>query len=73
MSVRTYLVADALNSYRDLTLSLKEFTLEELEYALELERDTQRRPSVMDRIIRRIVAIRSAQIRFELQRKYING
>lgn len=71
-TVRKHIVADVLSSYRELTHNIAQLSLAELYYALELEGDTQRRPSAIERLIKRIVSLESSNLRDKLRRKY-NG
>lgn len=68
--IRTHVLADLLSSYRELTSNMAHLTLDELYYTLELEASTQRRPTVIDRLIRRIVKLESQRVNFELRTKY---
>jgi hypothetical protein len=68
--MRRHLVADMLSSYRELIANMNCLTLEELMFALELEAGTQRRPSVISRLIKRVVSVESSILRNNLKEKY---
>jgi len=68
-TVRKHIVADVLSSYRGLTNNITQLSLAELYYALDLEIDTRRRPSALDRLIKRIVSVESSNLREKLRRK----
>lgn len=70
MSVRRTLIAQALVSYGSLCANLDSLTEEEVLAALDLERATNRRRSVMDRLISRAVRLNEVRYASQLKEKY---
>jgi|GEM_PF-1851787 len=70
MSVRIWYVARALESFTGLTEHLNDLTEDEVLACLELEAGTQRRSSVIDRLISRAVRLRELSYSAYLKEKF---
>ena len=68
--VRQWYVTEALSSMRRLHDLIDELTQEEILAALELESGTQRRSSIVDRLISRAVRLNELQYSKSLKEKY---
>ena len=60
-----------LHSFKALTEGLNDLSLEDLLEMIEHEAMTQRRRALIERMIKRAVALREQQFRQELRRKYL--
>ena len=69
-SVRKWYVSEALVSYRRLLSVVDELTLAEVTACLDLESATQRRRSVLDRLISRAVRLAEIELNRQLKEKY---
>ena len=69
MVVRKWHLDKALFSYRGLIEVLNELTAEEVHACLDLEAGTQRRRSVLDRLISRAVRLNEIKFNQSLQEK----
>jgi hypothetical protein len=69
MSVRRWYLDQALVSYKRLNEVLNELTAEEVTACLDLEAGTQRRRSVLDRLISRAVRLNEIKFNQALQEK----
>lgn len=70
MSVRTWFVSEALQSARRLQEIIDELSEEEVIAALELESQSQRRRSIIDRLISRAVRLNEIKYVVQLKEKY---
>jgi len=70
MSVRKWYVGQALQSFVELNRILPELTEEEVLACLKLEAATQRRRSVLDRLISRAVRLNEITYNLSLKEKY---
>lgn len=68
--VRKFTVAQALESYPALAQHLNDLTEEEVLAALELEAATQRRGSMLSRLISRAVRLNEVRYANQLKEKY---
>jgi len=72
-SVRKWYLTEALVSYRRLLSVLPELKLEEVMAALNLESATQRRRSLIDKLISRAVQLEGITLTKALSEKYHHG
>lgn len=70
MSVRSWHIAQALGSYTSLGSVVNELTEEEVMRCLEIEASSQRRRSVINRLIMRAVRLHSVKLNRQLKEKY---
>ena len=70
MSVRKWYIGEALKSFVRLNEVLSELTEQEVEACLNLEAASQRRRSVLDRLISRAVRLKEIEINRQLKEKY---
>ena len=70
MSARKWYVSEALRSFVRLNEVLSELTAEEVVVCLKLEASTQRRRSVIDRLISRAVRLNEIDYSNSLKEKY---
>jgi len=70
MSVRKWYLNQALESFKRLNEVLGELTAEEVTACLDLEAASQRRQSVLNRLISRAVRLNEIKFNQSLQRKY---
>lgn len=70
MSVRKFLIGQALESFRGLHDHLNDLTEEEVLAALDLESTTRRRQSMVDRLISRAVRLNEVRYASQLKEKY---
>lgn len=70
MSVRKWYVGEALKSFARLNEVLAELTEEEVMACLDLEAATQRRRSVIDRLISRAIRLKEIELQTSLKEKY---
>lgn len=70
MVVSKFRITEALTSFGRLNAVLAELTEEEVLAALELEAATQRRQSVIDRLISRAVRLNEISYQRQLKEKY---
>ena len=70
MSVRKWYVGEALKSFVRLNEVLGDLTFEEVEACLDLEAASQRRRSVLDRLISRAVRLKEIEFNRQLKEKY---
>lgn len=70
MSVRKWYVGEALRSVARLNEVLKELTEEEVDACLNLEAASQRRRSVLDRLVSRAVRLNEIKFNRQLKEKY---
>lgn len=70
MSVRKWYVGQALESFVRLNEVLAELTEEEVMACLDLEAATQRRRSVIDRLISRAIRLKEIELQTFLRGKY---
>lgn len=70
MSVRRWYVQEALRSYPSLKRVLGDLTEAEVLHVLELESQTLRRRSVIDRLISKAVRLNELSYGAELRKKY---
>lgn len=73
MAVREDYVQVALDSYQGLSSVVMDLTEEELHAALDTESQGQRRPALLERMIRRLVRLTEERTRKELKRRYYDG
>jgi len=71
--VSKYRIAEALRSYGALVSVLDKLTEEEVLACLQLEAGSQRRESVLNRLISRAVRLNEIQYARQLKEKYQNG
>lgn len=71
--MREHLVRQAIRSYQDLQTVVNELTAKELYKVLELESSTNRRASIIKRVIRRLVWLRESNFRLRLMRRFLSG
>ena len=71
--VRDWYVGQALESYARLNEVLGELTEDEVFAALELESQTRRRRSIVDRLISRAIRLNEITYATQLKRKYHHG
>jgi hypothetical protein len=67
MRIRDYMVAESLKSFRQLDDIAEQLTYDEVTRALQLEARTQRRPTVL----RKLISIASRKHKVHLQEKYL--
>ncbi len=70
MTVRKFLIGQALDSFSALKDHLTEMTEEEVLAALQLESATRRRPSVIDRLISRAARLNELSYVAKLKEKF---
>ena len=70
MTVRKWYIGEALKSFVRLNEVLSELTEQEVEACLNLEAASQRRRSVLDRLISRAVRLKEIEINRQLKEKY---
>lgn len=70
MSVRKWYIARALESFTGLTTHINELTEDEVLACLKLEAATQRRSTVIDRLISRAVRLREISYSSQLKEKF---
>lgn len=70
MSVRKWYIGEALKSFVRLNEVLSELTDKEVEACLDLEAASQRRRSVLDRLISRAVRLKEIELNRQLKEKY---
>lgn len=70
MSVRKWYIGEALKSFVRLNEVLSELTDKEVEACLDLEAASQRRRSVLDRLISRAVRLKEIEFSRQLKEKY---
>jgi hypothetical protein len=70
MTVRRFYVNKALQSFRGLTTTLDELTEEEVLACLKLESGSQRRQSILDRLISRAVRLNELSYNRQLKEKF---
>lgn len=70
MAVRKWYVHEALASFRRLGVVVDELTAEEVVACLDLEAGSQRRRSVIDRLIARAIQLNTLSFSQLLQEKY---
>ena len=70
MSVRKHRISKALESFSSLMECLSDLTEEEVMACLELEAASQRRSTVIDRLISRAVRLREISLSRQLKEKY---
>lgn len=70
MSVRKWYIGEALKSFVRLNEVLSELTEQEVEACLDLEVASQRRRSVLDRLISRAVRLKEIELNRQLKEKY---
>lgn len=70
MAVRKWHLAQAIQSYSTLRTVVNQLTSEELIAALELESNTQRRPSIINRLISRASRLKEIEYTRQLKEKY---
>lgn len=70
MAVRRYYINQALVSYKNLTSTLDELTEEEVLACLRLEASSQRRQSILDRLISRAVRLNELTYNRQLKEKF---
>lgn len=63
-------VRRALLSARELAAVINNMSEDELQYALEVERDAQRRPTHLERMVTRLAALKAVRIKDELVREF---
>ena len=73
MAVRKWSLGRARAAYPSLKAVIGELTLEEVIAALELERSTLRRRSLIDRLISRAVRLNEISFTNHLKEKYHHG
>ena len=70
MEVRKWHLAQATTSYSTLRTVVNQLTLEEIHAALELESQTQRRVSIINRLIARAARMAEVNTTRQLKEKY---
>lgn len=70
MTVRKFLIGQALDSFSALKVHLAEMTEEEVLAALQLESATRRRPSIIDRLISRAARLNELSYVAKLKEKF---
>ena len=70
--VRQEFISTALESFPRLVEVLNQLTEAELHAALKLEADSRRRPTTLDRMIRRLTHLIEQRSRRELKEKYMH-
>ena len=70
MAVRKWYIGEALKSFVRLNEVLSELTEEEVVTCLNLEAASQRRRSILDRLISRAVRLREIEFNRQLKEKY---
>ena len=70
MAVRKWYIGEALKSFVRLNEVLSELTDEEVGACLDLEAASQRRRSVLDRLISRAVRLKEIELNRQLKEKY---
>lgn len=70
MAVRKWHLAQAVDSFSSLAGVLDELTLEEILAALDLESRSNRRRSLIDRLISRAVRLNEVKYKADLVKKY---
>lgn len=70
MPVRKWFIHEALASFRRLTAVVDQLTAEEVTACLDLEAGSQRRRSVIDRLIARALQLSTLSLSLTLTRKY---
>lgn len=70
MSVRKWYIGEALKSFVRLNEVLSELTEEEVLACLKLEAASQRRRSVIDRLISRAVRLKEIETTLQLRKQY---
>jgi hypothetical protein len=68
--VRKWYVGQALESFTRLNEVISELTVEEVYACLDLEAGTQRRTSILNRLISRAVRLNEVSFNRQLQEKY---
>lgn len=71
MSVRKWYISEALTSFVRLNEVLHELTEREVMACLDLEAATQRRRSVLDRLISRAIRLKEIELNRQLKEKYL--
>jgi len=66
-------VRAALSSYKELSTVINELTEGELHAALSVESQSQRRPAVLKRMVRRLTRLIEIRAKDELTRRYLSG
>ena len=72
-SIRKWYLSEALVSYRRLLTVIDELTLAEVTACLDLEAATQRRRSVLDRLITKAIQLNVISLTQALTEKYHHG
>ena len=72
-SIRKWYLSEALVSYRRLLSVIDDLTLAEVTACLDLESSTQRRRSVLDRLITKAIQLNVVVLTQALQEKYHHG
>jgi hypothetical protein len=70
MAVRKFYINQALKSFKGLTTALSELTEEEVLACLKLEAGSQRRPSVLKRLISRAARLNELSYISQLKEKF---
>lgn len=69
-TIRKWRLAQAITSYATLRTVVNDLTLEEVMAALDLESQSQRRPTIINRLISRASRLKEIEFTRQLKEKY---